>query len=746
MVAEAKQKTAALDDFINNSAKKYYIKAKTLDVQSIREHVDELTEGSRSEGYYIDHLGLPFGMYALLTDDPIGMEYARQILLSFVGKGADWSGGAGDGYVTGRLFAVGLLYDWVHSNLSEDMKKSVREYLLDSLEYLDVTKGQGYLLNPKRFTGGHAHYANIYALAALLAIRHDIEQDSASRQDQYFYFLGKVVSNWINGYNPLLAWVSEGGGHHMGWHYGQAYTRSYPYLLWEYATNETSWFTGWQNQRPFFYLYGLRQLNSGVYDMYPNQGDSSGANWSPSRSGLEAAVAASHYGNPYAAWLVENLGASHFAKLFYAPEGWPAVAAPDRLPLARHFQNSGQVVMRDTWDFDENTLVVFKSSPFYSFTHHHRDENAFTIFYRGPLAIDSGAYTAGGAYGSEHWYNYYIRSVAHNTILVYDPKEHVRGLKGTIVSIDGGQKLLANTEPTYEQMLPGGAHHLDGILRFENHDDYTYTVGDATKAYDSGKVSDFKRTIIYLRDFSYNHPLILVHDRVVSTDPRFRKTYLLHSINEPQIEGAVARLSISALPNPMATLFQETILPRNPRINVIGGRKNGQDFYVGDDGRGAPHNYSEGVLYDDSRDAVIRGLREAGEWRVEVSPSVPAKDDTFLHALAVTDQASNNERATVQYVSSPGIDGVVVNDADGVDSALVLLRKESGPLLEEIDLSGTNDFDKVLIVGLDSETTYSIGMNGNILLIRNDLSGNITSSDQGTIYADAVILLGPDRH
>lgn len=745
IVANAKNKKTLLNDFVKNEARRHYLKADTLDVPLIRQHADERTVGGQHEGYYVDNLALPYGLYALLTEDPIGIEYCRQILLSFIDMGVAWHG-PGDGHNTGKLFAMGLLYDWIHPHLSPDIRRSVREHLLASMEFLDTNKHGYLLLNPSRFLGTHAHYTNIYALVALLAIRHDIVLDSKTKQDRYFYLLGKVVSNWIEGYNKTYAWVSQGGGHHMGWAYGQSFTRSLPYLAWEYATNEPPWLTNWQNDRTFFYLYGLRKLSTIGYDMYPVAGDSFGANWGPARAGLEVTVSASHFNNPYAAWLTKRLGASYFAKLLYEPDASSVSTPPVALPLARYFPNSGYVIMRDTWNFDDNTLMVFHLSSFYTFNHGHRDQNAFTIFYKGPLAIDSGAYSAGGAYDSNHWYNYYTRSVAHNTILVYDPNENNRDhITGAVISRDGGQRVLANIEPTYDEMREGGVHHFDGILRYENHAEYAYSMGDATKAYSSNKLSEFKRSVVYLRNHSYNHPLILVYDRVVSTHPGFKKTYLLHSINRPKVKGKVVQIAIEDAVDPksLGGLFQETLLPANPVLTVIGGRSNNQDFYVHDDGFGVPRNYNKGVLYDTTTPHLVKGLREAGEWRVEISPSAPSRDDTFLNVISVTDDPSNHAQAVVQTVGSAKIDGAVVNDRDGMEKCLVLFQKEPGPLLEEIDLLGRNSFDTILIVGLAPNTTYSISNAKDVLSIQDDPAGNAVSSKQGTIYDDA-IKLGPN--
>ena len=68
--------------------------------------------------------------------------------------------------------------------------------------------------------------------------------------------------------------------------------------------------------------------------------------------------------------------------------------------------------------------------------HMHLDSGNFTIYYKGPLAIDSGVYNGlpfrdddGNMVtnvhaGSYHWSNYQHQTIAHNCMLVYDPEEY----------------------------------------------------------------------------------------------------------------------------------------------------------------------------------------------------------------------------------------------------------------------------------------------------------------------------------
>ena len=200
----------------------------------------------------------------------------------------------------------------------------------------------------------------------------------------------------------------------------------------------------------------------------PYYGDTWATNYTRLDQGLPILVAITRYNNEYAGWLYDIMpkGRSYWDVLYLNPNHITA-AKPTGLPLSRHFYNSGQVIIRDSWDPAENTLTVFKSTSFSSINHHHRDQNSFTVFYKGPLAIDSGGYNVMGAYGSKHWSNYYTRSVAHNTMLIYDKNERFSIDNNEILSNDGGQIIRHSHYPSLEEMKPEGASHLDGIIHYQ---------------------------------------------------------------------------------------------------------------------------------------------------------------------------------------------------------------------------------------------------------------------------------------
>ena len=139
--------------------------------------------------------------------------------------------------------------------------------------------------------------------------------------------------------------------------------------------------------------------------------------------------AVNRFKDPYSAWLLRKSG--------FFPRHWtipvleflwddpevtprdPSLASEDELARQKYFPGVGHLVMRDGWKPD-STWIEFDCGPYLA-KHQHLDQNQITIYHGGYLAIDSGAdYTDSE---SPHYLNYYRRTVAHNSILVYDPSE-----------------------------------------------------------------------------------------------------------------------------------------------------------------------------------------------------------------------------------------------------------------------------------------------------------------------------------
>ena len=248
--------------YIDNTIKQNYIDNNIDDPCS--------TEGTDTKAYMICKLtrynslyqfvnaSLYYGIHAYFNNTPESIEYAREFALAIVEISNKEQMESNP--TRGKLFgALGIIYDWIYDYLSEEEKQSIRIEILKQMDYVE-NRGQ-YFSSPS-YTGGHSRSANISALAALLAIYHDIPNTDRDFQQRYYDYLGKVLNNFETGYNPYLSWVSTNGGNEKDWSYGTVYGSFDAALIWEYATNEDSWFEKSHGERFYIYLYGMRNINN----------------------------------------------------------------------------------------------------------------------------------------------------------------------------------------------------------------------------------------------------------------------------------------------------------------------------------------------------------------------------------------------------------------------------------------------------------------------------------------------------
>ena len=158
--------------------------------------------------------------------------------------------------------------------------------------------------------------------------------------------------------------------------------------------------------------------------------------------------------------------------------------------------------MRDGWKPD-STWIEFDCGPYLA-KHQHLDQNQINIYHGGYLAIDSGAdYTDSE---SPHYLNYYRRTVAHNSVLVYDPAEKFFWSENLMPAAnDGGQRMdssrywntIRSPKDWERHARPVGPRHPCGSsIMFPGK--YHYALGDATNAYSREKLKKFTREIVYV--------------------------------------------------------------------------------------------------------------------------------------------------------------------------------------------------------------------------------------------------------
>ncbi len=321
-------------------------------------------------------------------------------------------------------------------------------------------------------------------------------------------------------------------------------------------------------------------------------------------------------GAGFAKWMLSQVPEGSYGSFPWLPfflterrDDLQPIPPAEVMPFARHFENMGQVFMRSGSGL-EDTYALFMCGGVLE-QHKHWDNNHFAIFKKGFLALDTGSRPH-----SQHTQHYYPRTIAHNCILIHRPGE----ILPTFVDkgAGGGQRWGAPAEGEEELPIPndGGQRELMGseVVAFETHDDYSHVAGDATKAYSPEKCRLALRQFVFL-----NPDYFVVFDRVVSTRPEYRKTWLLHSATEPRIEGD----TFTAVQGG-GRLYSRTLLPERFGMDAVGGP--GKQFWV--DGRNFPMPPGN---------AVPDTTQLLGQWRVEVSPREPRTEDVFLHFLQAGD-------------------------------------------------------------------------------------------------------------
>ncbi|UCH09851.1 MAG: hypothetical protein JSU61_11650, partial [Fidelibacterota bacterium] len=399
----------------------------------------------------------------------------------------------------------------------------------------------------------------------------------------------------------------------------------------------------------------------------------------------------------------------------FRPPGLTGAPFTD-FPLTKYFPDPmGEMIARTGWDWldeESNNAVVTMEMGGCDFKDHTNPGHfgGFQIYYKGALAISTGVYQD----KTPHDNNYHEKSQSHNVLLILDPNEDTTyGTGGGYTANDGGQ---ISQGYSYETK-PADIQDLQNKFRKAyvtaqqfgpdpNAPEYSYLSGDLTPAYTSSpssKVSTVHRSMVALNHFDDTYPAcLIVFDRVVSTNPEFRKTWQIHSIEEPEISDSSITIRRTArhysngpsggLGYYSGKLEVHSLLPADGDIQSIGGP--GFDCWVDHEQTNYPPD-PQGANYD----------YENGMWRAEVSPTGSREEDLFLHVMTVMDNA---------IPVGPAIEAI---DAEQLAGALLLDRavcfsKDGSELSGQVGLSiPGSDTIKVLVCGLQPGV-WSVTGNG----------------------------------
>jgi heparin/heparan-sulfate lyase len=580
--------------------------------------------------------------------------------------------------VTGRMMVTGaIVYDWLYDLLTPEDKST----LIAELVRLAKTLECGYPPVKQGSVTGHSSESFVMRdmLSAGIAI-----------YDEFPEMYNLAAVRFFREHLPVRNWFYNGHAYHQGDSYGphRFHWDTYPLFIFD-RMGYKNVYNPEQQYVPYIWIYTTRpdgqRMRAG--DTFATS-NPRGRPWGLYHGTV---LTASYYNDGFLLdQYLKQGGSDGNENIFEAL--WRDITLQrkpvETLPLT-HYSGSpfGWMAARTGWD--EDAVIAEMKINEYNFSNHqHLDAGSFQIYYRGILATESGIYEGtNGAYGSAHCTNYYWRTIAHNSLLVYDPQEKFTSRKGW--SNDGGQRLPNDrNEPRNLKVLlaPEYGYRTGKIIASGfgpdlNTPDYSYLKGDITAAY-SSKAEEVKRTFTFLNLKNKTVPAaLIIYDKVVSSSPSFKKFWLLHSIEEPAVNGNEVTITRSS-DGYDGKLLNTTLLPviENTAITPVGGQ--GKEHWVFGENYGSEPRYGRSNSY------------ERAAWRIELSPKKPASEDYFLNVMQVMKNGFDLN-LKVKRIEGEKIVGVLIADR------IVIFSKSSEVLEYPFEFSvGEKGIYKILLTDL----------------------------------------------
>lgn len=368
-------------------------------------------------------------------------------------------------------------------------------------------------------------------------------------------------------------------------------------------------------------------------------------------------------------------------------------------PLSRYFPAPyGSIVARTGWDEGPDSkavVAVMNIGERTQTNHQHFDAGAFSLYYKGYLAIDSGIYSgkdpvtgAHTDYYSDHDLKYNKQSIAHNVVQIEDPiasqQGHYSPSNQLFINQIPSTVEQWNTDPDYQR----GEILSHAIGDDEMYPDFSYLKGELSSAYGSTRAEHYTRSMAFLNFKDDEHPAaMIVYDNIDTPNANAEKRWLLHTVNEPVVAGSRYTNVVTERGYYNGKMVTDTLLPQGTDLNVekIGGP--GREFEV--DGVNKP------IIAREPSD--VAGL-EAGKWRLELSSKTSSNQTRFLNVMQVMDDAGGPAPLDVHYSET--------NDYSGarIDDRVVFFAKD----FELVDQSATITFTgqtnqnyKILVTDLE---------------------------------------------
>lgn len=571
---------------------------------------------------------------------------------------------------------VALVRDWCDGALQDGQKLWIEQRL--------VTLGDWYLANDP-VDVFHDDMTNVFNALALIGLTlKDTAHDAKATA-----YLAAAEKKWKDVIIPAMRHEAD------WWHEGMTYVQptiggvAWWAATWSTATDDDvgKTYAAWIDGYLTMHAYALRPDRKYVYfgdTADPKQGVELFSRWLVDLLGYST-------GSPLAKGLSLEIKAA--SRPFYdysGADGWMLGLLYDSsrseqkladLPTARWLSRGAQdvAVLRSGWGPDDT--YVWMTCGDYFGAHQRIEAGSFQIFKKTQLTGATGYYDA---FDSNHWVNYYSQHSVHaNVLTIHQPGEvfpNSKTLSGGANVNDGGQRPLRRNKAgtgfpspdlaTYLKNKNEGPHYETGdLVKLEHASCHDWVACDVTAAYNSPKhatngnapkVNEVTRQLVF-----FPPDLLVIFDRVESTDASYDKRFLLHVIGAQSTDGATYTLT-----NGEGKLIGQTLLPADADVNVISG------FTV------------DGSPYPPSSSGV-----ESGGTRLEISPRKEGTRDYFLNVMVVGDASVARPTAKVEDATDKA---TVTLDHGG--KSYVLSLSKTGALAGHVTVKsgGATECDKDL--------------------------------------------------
>ena len=565
-----------------------------------------------------------FAFLYLIEGDTVYSNAAKQLVNDLINNYP--------GYTSSQLFnslgaghqrPIAIVYDWIYDTLSQAERKSLTDHMIVVSE-----NTVGFMpINTQKNLGNNPTIQGLNNLYATIAIYGDGYRDNEALtllNDFGEFFEGNTIPQM----NKM--WGTNGGEVSGRSYSKHNFITRLPYLIemWRVLTNGSrNYFTTANFMKYFSYWDAMSwrpdnyHMKNGAYTFY----EASKSDYFR----YVYSLLANRLNDPLSQYIAENTTTTTWQNdwqyiLWYDPS--VSSNTYQSYPKDALFDGTGTIVSRTGWDIgsystpSDDTYVTFQSGPWW-FYHQNYDQNTFTVYHKGGLITDGGKG---------------LDTNLRNTILIDNENQ--------IINSDSnyyGDKLNR-----WRDFGSGTKSEIAKVKRYETATNYLYALGDASKAYNSSKLSLFHREFVFLKP---NY--LVVFDRVNTTSLTYSKKYLLNSISVPKIDnttppdgtstynGSLIQIDrggtiSNGYPSLNGRLFSKTLLPANSQITIVGS----------------------------GQSSDLTNKKEAANWRIEIEAANPQLNDNFLHVMQVGTSDTMSSMSPTIRIDADTMVGTLIND------------------------------------------------------------------------------------